>query len=71
MTLHYQREWGEAQWPQRRRGARRWGGTGIFAYVADAPLGPYALHGDINNAAGVDEGRTVASLAGRSFSLGI
>ena len=31
---------------------QRWGGTGIFAYVADKPLGPYTLHGNINNAAG-------------------
>ena len=31
---------------------QRWGGTGIFAYVADKPLGPYTLHGNINNAVG-------------------
>ena len=31
---------------------QRWGGTGIFAYVADKPLGPYTLHGNVNNAAG-------------------
>ena len=27
-----------------------WGGTGVFVYVADAPLGPYTYHGEINNA---------------------
>ena len=31
---------------------QRWGGTGIFAYVADKPLGPYAFHGNVNNAVG-------------------
>ena len=31
---------------------QRWGGTGVFVYVADKPLGPYAYHGDINNAHG-------------------
>ena len=30
----------------------RWGGTGIFVYLADKPLGPFTLYGDINNAAG-------------------
>ena len=30
----------------------RWGGTGIFTYVADQPLGPYTFHGNINNAVG-------------------
>ena len=30
----------------------RWGGTGVFVYVADQPLGPYTYHGDINNAHG-------------------
>lgn len=28
---------------------KRWGGTGVFVYVADAPLGPYTYSGDINN----------------------
>lgn len=27
-----------------------WGGTGVFVYVADSPLGPYTYHGDINTA---------------------
>lgn len=35
-----------------------WGGTGVFVYIADSPLGPYTYHGDINtvnhtNSAGV------------------
>ena len=25
-----------------------WGGTGVFVYVANSPLGPYTYHGDIN-----------------------
>jgi hypothetical protein len=30
-----------------------WGGTGIFAYVADAPLGPYTFFGDVNSRSGM------------------
>ena len=25
-----------------------WGGTGVFVYVADSPLGPYTYHGNVN-----------------------
>ena len=34
-------------------GGAPWGGTGIYAYVAPAPLGPYAFVGDLNSPSGL------------------
>ena len=49
---------------------QRWGGTGIFAYVADKPLGPYAFHGNINNAAGGLHNSSGEHGLANDFSLG-
>ena len=46
-------------------GNQRWGGTGIFAYVADKPLGPYSYTGDINSVTNM-----TASVGGASDACG-
>ena len=34
-------------------GSARWGGTGVYAYIAAAPLGPWRYYGDANALSGL------------------
>ena len=48
----------------------RWGGTGIFAYTADSPIGPYEYYGDINNVVGGLSGQGCAECMGNTCPHG-